>query len=92
MTINIKDCYYGTPLTRYEYLRVQIKSIPEEIIRQYILRKIDHEGYVYIEVQKANTRVTTGGKNCQRQIKKPFSKFWLRTCCTDSCFMGIHDF
>ena len=38
MTIDIKDYYYGTPLSTYEYLRVHLKFIPEEIIRQYNLK------------------------------------------------------
>ena len=49
---DIKDFYYGTPLTRYEYLRMHIKSILEEIIRQYNLLKIVHNNYVYFEVRK----------------------------------------
>ena len=40
LTTNIKDYYYGTPLTRYEYLRFVLKDISKEIVQQYELRKI----------------------------------------------------
>ena len=35
-TIDIKDFYYGTPLSDYEYMRLPITIIPDEIIQQYL--------------------------------------------------------
>ena len=35
MTADIKDFYYGTPLERFEYLRVPLTLVPDEIIDQY---------------------------------------------------------
>ena len=32
-TIDIKDFYYGTPLSDYEYMRLPITIIPNEIIQ-----------------------------------------------------------
>ena len=75
MTIDIKDYYYGTPLTRYEYLRVKLKSIPEEIIRQYNLRKIENDGYVYIEVQKGMPGLKQAGKIANDRLKSHLAKF-----------------
>ena len=62
LVTDIKDFYYGTPLTRYEYLRMHIKLIPEEIIRQYNLLKIVHNDYVYLEVRKGMPGLKQAGK------------------------------
>ena len=35
-----------------EYIRIQFAAIPQEIIDQYDLEKIQHDGCVYIEIQK----------------------------------------
>ena len=35
MTIDIKDFYLGTPMSRYEYVRIPVKYIPKDIMEQY---------------------------------------------------------
>jgi hypothetical protein len=52
MGINLKNCYLNTPLDCYEYMRLSINIIPNEIINQYNLRLLIHNGYVYIKIQK----------------------------------------
>ena len=53
MTIDIKDLYIGTPMEIYEYMRVKITDIPDDIIHQYNLqKKVTKDGYVYDEVRK----------------------------------------
>ena len=37
--LDIKKIYLNTPLKRYEYLRMKISDIPEEIIEEYNLRR-----------------------------------------------------
>ena len=44
--------YLGTPLDRYEYIRLLLKFRPEEIIAQYGLRGIEHNGFIYAEIRK----------------------------------------
>jgi hypothetical protein len=40
-------------MARYEYVRLKIDDIPQEIILQYNLeKKVDADGYVYIEIRK----------------------------------------
>ena len=47
-TLDIKDYFYGTPMKSYEYVRLLIDIIPEEIIRQYNLRKLAKDsGYIW---------------------------------------------
>ena len=53
MTIDIKDFYLNTPMGGYEYMRIKITDIPNDIIHQYNLQtKVTKDGYVYVEVRK----------------------------------------
>ncbi len=52
MGIDLKNFYLNTPLDRYEYMRLSIDIIPDEIIDQYNLRPLVSNGYVYIEIRK----------------------------------------
>jgi hypothetical protein len=53
MTIDIKNFYLNMQMARYEYVRLKIDDIPQEIILQYNLKKkVDADGYVYIEIKK----------------------------------------
>ena len=53
MTVDIKNFYLNTPMSRYEYVRINISDILDEIVSQYkLIDKVDSNGCVYIEVQK----------------------------------------
>jgi hypothetical protein len=52
MCLNINNFYVGTPMYSFEYMRIPIKIIPQEIIDQYNLLPLVSDGHVYIEVQK----------------------------------------
>jgi hypothetical protein len=53
MSLDVKNFYFNTEMTRYEYVRIKIDDVPGEIIKQYNLReKMDKDGYLYIEVRK----------------------------------------
>ena len=44
--------YLGTPLTSYEYLRIPITLIPDEIIRHHNLLPIVINGFIYLDIIK----------------------------------------
>ena len=52
MTGDLKDFYLGTPLDRYEYIRIPLSFIPQAIINLYNLTAIAINGYVWAEVRK----------------------------------------
>jgi hypothetical protein len=52
MCLDIKNSYIGTPMDSFEYMRIPIKLIPQDIIVQYNLLPLVSDGHVYIEVQK----------------------------------------
>jgi hypothetical protein len=52
MCLDVKNFYFRTPMDSFEYMGIQIKLIPHEIIDQYNLLPLVSDGHVYIEVQK----------------------------------------
>jgi hypothetical protein len=48
MMMDIKNYYLGTLLQRYEYMRLPLSIIPDEIITRYNLRAISVGGWVYL--------------------------------------------
>jgi hypothetical protein len=52
-TIDLKDFYLKTPMTRPEYMRMKIKDLPEDfIIMINLVDKATSDGFVYIKIQK----------------------------------------
>jgi hypothetical protein len=51
MTVDIKDFYLNTPMSKFEYMKVPITLFPPDIIAHYLLEKIAHKGFVYCEIQ-----------------------------------------
>ncbi len=54
MSLDIKNFYLNMLMLRYEYIRIKINDVPEEIIKQYNLReKVDNDGYVTSKYKRA---------------------------------------
>ena len=53
MTMDIKDFYLHTPMARFEYMRLRIADMPNDVIAHYNLRnKATPDSYIYCEIQK----------------------------------------
>jgi hypothetical protein len=52
MVIDIKNFYLNTPLGRFEYMVINLASLPQETIEKYDLNELAQDGKVYIEIQK----------------------------------------
>jgi hypothetical protein len=50
--MDIKNYYIGTPLPRFEYMKMLLSRFPEEIIQKYNLNALAVDGWVYIEIRK----------------------------------------
>jgi hypothetical protein len=50
MMMDIKKYYLGTPLPRFEYMKMLISRFPEKIIQKYNLNALTINGLVYIEI------------------------------------------
>jgi hypothetical protein len=52
MMMDIKSYYLGTPLPRFEYMKMSLSRFPEEIVQKYNLNALAVDGWVYIEIRK----------------------------------------
>jgi hypothetical protein len=52
LVIYINIFYLNTPLGRFEYMVINLASLPRETIEKYDLAKLAQDGKVYIEIQK----------------------------------------
>jgi hypothetical protein len=52
MMMDIKNYYLGTPLPRYEYMKMLLSRFPEEIVDKYNLAALVVDGTVHIEIRK----------------------------------------
>ena len=75
MTIDIKNFYLKTPLKRYEYFRLRIADLPDDVIEQYKLReKATKEGFVYVEIQRGIYGMPHSGLIAQELLEKRLEK------------------
>jgi hypothetical protein len=51
MMMDIKKYYLGTPLPRFEYIKMLLSRFPEEIVQKYNLNALAIDGWVYIEIR-----------------------------------------
>ena len=49
--MDLSNFYLMTPMTDYEYMRLRLNLIPDEIIRRYnLLDQVDDQGWIYVEI------------------------------------------
>ena len=52
MCADIPNFYLGTPMKRYEYMKMPIALIPQEIIDTYNLMPLVHKDHIYMEIRR----------------------------------------
>jgi hypothetical protein len=50
MTMDIKNYYLGTPLPRFEYMKMLLSRFTDKIVTKYNLNALAVDGWVYIEI------------------------------------------
>ena len=50
--MDVKNFYLNTPLDYFQYMRLQLSFLPDEIITHYKLKDIADDGYVSCEIQR----------------------------------------
>jgi hypothetical protein len=75
MVLDIKNFYYGTPMDRFEYMKLPLALIPDEIITQYDLNSIASNGYVYLEIRKGMPGLKQAGRIANERLTKHLAKF-----------------
>jgi hypothetical protein len=70
MATDLKDFYLGTPMDRYEYMRIPLFMLPADIIEQYNLLPLVHNGYVFVEIRRGMYGLPQAGKLANDQLIK----------------------
>ncbi len=68
LTADLIDSYLGTPMSRYEYMRVPIWLLPDAIIEQYNLTPVFHTGFVFVEIQRGMYGLPQAGRLANDQL------------------------
>jgi hypothetical protein len=78
MCLDIKNFYLGTPMARFEYMKIPIGVFPQATINQYNLNQHAHNGFIYLEVRKAIYGLPQAGILANQLLKqrlRPFGYF-----------------
>jgi hypothetical protein len=77
LMMDIKNYYLGTPLPRYEYMRMLLSRFPEEIVDKYNLKALAVDGWVYIEIRKGMYGLKQAGLLAIQLLQKMIGTIWL---------------
>ena len=91
-TLDIADFYLGTPLpaSRYEYLRISLKMIPEEIMRRYHLYGMEHSCFIYFEIRKCMYGLPQAGRLSQVRLVEHLARHGYKQCRNTPCLFKHH--
>ena len=71
MTCDIKNFYLMTPLKRYEYVKLKLSDIPQEVIDKYkLMEKAMPDGHVYVEIRQGMYGLPQAGLLAQELLEK----------------------
>ena len=72
---NVRKLYLNTPLKSYDYMRIHINLIPDNIINQYNLCPLMHNMYVYIKIRRGVYGLYQAGLLANQHLMKHLTKF-----------------
>ena len=75
MCADIANFYLNDPMDRYDYMKLALDIIPEEIIQQYNLINLEHKGFVYMVIQKVMYGLPQARKFANDKLKLHLAKF-----------------
>jgi hypothetical protein len=75
MMMEITHYLFGTPLPRYEYMRMLLSIFPEDIVEKYNLKALAVEGWVYIEIRKGMFGLKQAGLLKNQLLQKRLAPF-----------------
>jgi hypothetical protein len=74
LVIDIKNFYLNTPLRRFEYMVINLASLPQETIDKYDLIELAQDGKVYIEIQKGMYGMPQAGILANELLQRNIAK------------------
>jgi hypothetical protein len=73
--MDIKNYYRGTPLPRFEYMKMFLSRFPEEIIQKYNLNALAVDGWVSIEIRKGMYGLKQAGHLANKLLQTRLTPF-----------------
>ena len=80
MTMDISNFYLMTPLKRPEYVRINLRDIPDEIIKEYKLKDKATNGAVHIEATRGMYGLPHAGIIAQKLLAERLEKHNYYQC------------
>ena len=77
-----KNFYQGTPLYKFEYVRVRFNEIPKEFIDEYKLNNENGDGWTYFEIRKGCNGLPQSGKIANAILRKRIANHGYYKCTT----------
>jgi hypothetical protein len=74
LVIDINNFYLNTPLGRFEYMVINLSSLPQEKIEKYDLVKLSQDGKVYIEIHKGMYGLPQAGILANELLQRNLAK------------------
>jgi hypothetical protein len=75
MIMDIKNCYLGTLLPQFEYMKMLLSRFPEEIVQKYNLNALAVDGWVYIEIRKGTYSLKQAGLLANQLLQTHLAPF-----------------
>ena len=75
MCADIANFYLNNPVDGYEYMKIPLDIIQEEIIHQYNLRKLSQKAFVYMEIQEGIYGLTQAVNFASGKLKQHVANF-----------------
>ncbi len=70
-TMDIKNFYLCTPMTRYEYMQLKLSDMPEDVIAHcHLLEIVTPDGYVYCKIHQGMYGLLQAGIIAQELLAK----------------------
>jgi hypothetical protein len=103
LVIDINNFYVNTPLGRFEYVVINLSSLPQETIDKYDLIELSEDGKVYIEIQKGMNGLPQAGILANELLQRNLAKdgyrptqhthgLWTHDTCPVSLSLVVDDF
>jgi hypothetical protein len=86
-TLDVADFYLGTPLppSRYEYIRISTKMIPDEIMKRYMLYGLERSCFVYFEIRRCMYGLPQAGRLSQIRLIERLARHGYHQCPNTPC-------
>ena len=81
-SLDVKNFYLNTPMEHFEYMKIPLAHIPDEIITEYALKnKVHSDGVVYIEIRKGMYGLPQAGMLANQLLKRQLAKHGYYEVC-----------